>query len=447
MARRPNLLLVFADQMRAEALGSANPQVQTPCLDRMGAQGVTFTNAIANLPLCTPSRASLLTGRYPLGCRSVVNDLPLPTDQVTFAHVLGEAGYRTGYVGKWHLDRWPRSRFTPPGPDRQGFADYWAVHNCTHRYFAPRYYLDTPELITPEGYEPEVQTELALGFLRRFRDDPWCLVLSWGPPHDPYDQVPERYRAIYDPEKLVLRPNCGPEANRRVIADYYAAVTALDENCGRLLVALEELGLAEDTLVVFTSDHGDMLYSQGRSQKQAPWEEAIGIPLLMRWPGVLPAGLTSPELFGIADLAPTLLSLLGCPVPPVMEGEDLAALIRGRQPPGRSSVPIMSLVPTDNAKRYQDRPWRGVRTPRHTYARWQDRAWVLYDHQADPYQLHNLVDDPAHAELQAELEAELGRWLDRLHDPFPDEQGCLALLGLTREWEERQAHFHHGGNW
>jgi len=288
MADRPNLLLVFADQMRGEAMGSVNPQVLTPHLDRLAGEGVRFSNAVAECPLCTPSRAMLLTGKYPLGCRTVLNDLPMPVDQTTFAHVMGGEGYRTGYVGKWHLDGFPRSKFTPPGPRRQGFDDYWAAYNCTHLYFEPRYYLDTPELVRAQGYEPDVQTDLALGFLERYRQEPFCLVVSWGPPHNPYQMVPEQYRARYYPEKLALRPNVGPDANRRAIADYYAAVTALDANLGRLLAALERLGLAERTMVVFTSDHGDLLWSHGRTDKQAPWEESISIPLIMRYPGVLP---------------------------------------------------------------------------------------------------------------------------------------------------------------
>ena len=447
MADRPNLLLVFADQMRGEAMGTVNPQVLTPHLDRLAGEGVRFSNAIAECPLCTPSRAMLLTGKYPLGCRTVLNDLPMPVDQTTFAHVMGGEGYRTGYVGKWHLDGFPRSKFTPPGPRRQGFDDYWAAYNCTHLYFEPRYYLDTPELVRAQGYEPDVQTDLALGFLERYRQEPFCLVVSWGPPHNPYEMVPEQYRARYHPEKLALRPNVGPDANRRAIADYYAAVTALDANLGRLLAALERLGLAERTMVVFTSDHGDLLWSHGRTDKQAPWEESISIPLIMRYPGVLPAGACCPELIGVADLAPTLLSLAGCPVPAEMEGLDLAAVARGERAPQRRSLLIMDPVPTDNALQWGVRAWRGVRTPRYTYARWQDADWVLYDNQQDPYQLHNLAADPAQAGLKAELEAELAGWLERLGDPFPSGEGCLALLGQSEAWRQRQAHFRSGKHW
>jgi len=449
MPDKPNLLLVFADQMRAEAMGCmGNAQVHTPHLDRLAAQGALFTNAIANHPLCTPSRASLLTGRYPLSCRTVTNDLQMPTDQVTFAHVLGRAGYRCGYVGKWHLDGWPRNQFTPPGPRRQGFDDYWAVHNCTHDYFHPHYYLnDDPNLVEVPGYEPEVQTDLAIGCLERWKDEPFCLVVSWGPPHNPYEMVPERYRKQYDPEALVLRPNCGQDANRRNVADYYAAVTALDENLGRLLAALDRLGIAGRTLVVFTSDHGDLLWSHHLTDKQAPWEEAIHIPLVMRLPGTIPAGRKSEELIGIADLAPTMLGLLGARVPREMEGLDFTWAALGQAGSGHTSVPIMDLVPTDNALRWNIHPWRGVRTRRYTYARRQGQPWVLYDNREDPYQLKNLAEEASAAPLRREMEGELQSWLERLGDRFGTAEECLASLGQTEAWAKRQEHFHKGGNW
>ncbi len=449
MPRPTSVLLVFADQMRGEAMGCmGNAQVQTPNFDRFAGEGVRFTRAYANCPVCTPSRASLLTGRYPLGCRTLVNDLQMPQDNVTFAHALGGRGYRTGYVGKWHLDGWPRDQFTPPGPRRQGFDDFWAVYNCTHDYFHPRYYLDSPELVTAEGYDADVHTDLAIGFLERHRREPFCLTVSWGPPHNPYPMVPQEYRDRYDPEKLATRPNWGPEVKRQDVADYYAAVTALDANFGRLLSTLERLGRAEDTLVIFTSDHGDLLWSHGRTDKQAPWEEAIHIPLLMRLPGGLPAGATCEGLIGIADLMPTMLSLAGCPLPAGLEGQDLAAMSRGEGPGPYESVPIFDLVPTDNALRYDVRPWRGVRTARYTYARWPDGPWVLYDNEADPYQLHNLATEPAAAGLRAELEADTERWLERLGDPFaPTGDECLANLGQLEAWRARQAHFRGGGKW
>src|SRR6185437_4247447 len=184
---------------------------------------------------------------------------------------------------------------------------------------------------------------------------PFCLFLSWGPPHDPYPLVPDRYRALYDPQKLTLRPtvrtlrpasarlarNLEP---RQTLADYYAAITALDEQLGRLLAALQATGLAGNTIVVFTSDHGDQLWSQGTMKKQQPYEESVRIPLLVRWPGRIPSGRVVDGLVGIVDYAPTLLGLAGLPALPGAQGEDRADLFRGERAQGADSVFLMDIT-------------------------------------------------------------------------------------------------------
>ncbi len=445
--KQTNILLILADQHRGMDLRCAgNSQIQTPNLDRLAWEGVFFDNAIANSPLCTPSRGILLTGKYPIANGCVSNDLPLPTGQSTLATVLTGRGYRSGYIGKWHLDGIPRSKFTPPGPRRHGFDAYWAAYNCHHEYFKPKFYLDAPELIETSGYEPDVQTDLAINFLKQNAARPFFLMVSYGPPHDPYDQVPDAYKSLYDPEKLTLRPNA-PNANRSQISGYYAHITALDANLGRLIQILEELGIRENTLIVYTSDHGDMLGSHDRKNKQQPWEESIQVPLIFSQPGRLPAGIKPDALFGTADLAPTLLSLAGAPVPGEMEGQDLSGSLLGGASPARESVPILDIIPADQAKQWNGRTWRGVRTRRYTYARFVDEGWVLYDNWADPYQQDNLINRPVHRQLREVMENELQYWLKRLHDPFLPEPDMLAHLGLSEAWREREAHFQAGGKW
>jgi len=448
--KRMNLLLVFADQMRGQDLGAAgNPQVMTPNLDRLAREGVFFSNAVANCPVCTPSRGSLLTGLSPLAHRAVTNDLPVRTDIPSLGTALRAAGYRTGYVGKWHLDGLPRDKFTPPGPRRLGFDDYWAVWNCAHDYFDGRYFLDTEEVHRFEGYEPDGQTDLAIGFLERHRREPFALVLSYGPPHAPYEQVPDEFLKLYEPRRLELRPNVIDRAAgrqerwRRTLARYYAAITALDADLGRLLGALERLGLSDRTLVVFTSDHGDMLGSQGRRKKEQPWEESIRVPLLMRAPGALPAGRRFAAPTGIMDLAPTLLGLLGVDVPDSMQGLDLSALLRGGGGEPPRSVPIGIYIPVDQAVEQGVPEWRGIRTGRYTYARFgSGEPWVLYDNVADPYQLRNLAAEPSAAALRADLDAELEGWLERLDDPFLPWQETVRRLGMVEIWNERERRMH-----
>ena len=180
---KPNLLFIFADQMRAMDMGCAgNPDVKTPAMDRLAREGLRLTNTIATCPVCGPNRAILWTGLYATTNRIVTNDLPLSTEFPTLGTITKASGYRTGYIGKWHLDGTPRNKFTPPGPRRFGF-DHWAAYNCTHHYFKPKYYRDEPEVIEKEGYEPEVQTDLTLEFLDQQSDKAsFCLALSWGPP-------------------------------------------------------------------------------------------------------------------------------------------------------------------------------------------------------------------------------------------------------------------------
>lgn len=445
--RKPNILIIHVDQHRGMDCGYAgNKQVKTPNLDQLAASGVVFRNAIANSPLCTPSRAILLSGKYPLKTGCISNDLRMNTGQATLSTELDAQGYECGYIGKWHLDGIPRSGFTPPGPRRQGFDAYWAVYNCHHNYMEPKYYLDTPELIEKEGYEPFIQTDLAIDFIRKHDRSPYCLLVSYGPPHAPYQLMPEPHKSMYDPEKIELRPNV-KDPKRDDIAGYFGHITALDGCVGCILKTLGETGRRHNTIVVFTSDHGDMLWSQGRVKKQQPWEESINVPLIVSQPGRIPEGKRSDDLFGTADLTPTLLALTGTPVPGVMEGMDLSQRILTDRGPAHESVPILDIIPADQAKQWNGETWRGVRTRRYTYARWREKGWVLYDNLNDPYQLNNLIDDPSEGPLREKMEGELQAWLKRINDPFLSVDGMLELTGLTEAWKERNEHFAAGRNW
>jgi arylsulfatase A-like enzyme len=439
---------VFADQMRGMDMGCAgNPDVHTPTMDALAGDGLRLTSCTATVPVCGPNRATLLTGLYPTTHDVLGNDFPLPATLPSLGTIAQENGYRTGYIGKWHLDGVPRSKFTPRGPRRHGF-DFWAAYNCTHDYFHSKYYRDTPDLIEVPGYEPEVQTDLAVDFLDHCADgEPFCLVLSWGPPHNPYDHVPERYRALYDPDSLSLRPNVQSGADnplargadcRRTIANYYAAITALDDQLARLLATLDARSLAENTVVIFTSDHGDMLWSHGWMRKQAPYEESINVPFLLRWPGNVPPGRVSEALVGTVDLLPTLIGLLGWEAQATFEGEDLSRVLLeqgGHMPDSLFIANSLSL----NEARQQNMPeWRGVRTRRHTYVELPGRRpWLLFDNQEDPYQMRNLVDQPEHSELRRRLASTLSEWLNRTGDPFLPGEEMVRAMGVYEVYAER----------
>jgi len=439
-AERPNILLILPDQMRASAMGcDGNAEVKTPGIDRLAAEGIRFKRTYANVPVCCPARSILMTGTYPHVNGMVANDLRLREERVTIAEILRDAGYRTGFVGKWHLDGGPRDPgFVPPGPRRQGF-EFWAAYECHHKHFAPDYFRDTPERIVVNKFEPEASCDFAVEFLKsQPKDKPFFLTVQMGPPHDPYG-APENYMKLYDAERLTPdaswqpgsegRPTPktglrrGPMANRFVpvggkeeIAAYYAAITAIDDQVGRLLATLKETGADQDTIILFTSDHGDMLGDHGMRRKRKPHDESARVPGILRWPARVPKGQVVDTLFSHIDMAPTLLALAGHAVPKDMQGADLSRVALGQGTGGPEAVLLQIFVPfnPDGIAK----PWRGIITARHTYARYKDGPWVLFDHETDPREMKNLAADPAAKELRGNLDAQLAALMKKNGDAW-----------------------------
>ena len=203
--RKPNIIFIFADQMRAHALGCyGNTNLPTPQFDAMAASGMVMENAISTWPVCSPQRAMLLTGLHPMKNGVVSNDVGIKDGIPSIATACKNQGYDTGYIGKWHIE-WHREAFIPK--ERRLDFDYWAVNNCTHKYTDHYYCTDTPEKIHFKGYDADIQTDLAIDYIKTQQDKPFCLVLSWGPPHGPYNDVPQKYKDRIDPEKISLRNN------------------------------------------------------------------------------------------------------------------------------------------------------------------------------------------------------------------------------------------------
>jgi len=419
--RRPSLLFIFPDQMRAQALGvMGNQDVRTPHLDRLASEGVLFENTLANSPVCSPARAVMLTGKYAHRNGMIANDLRLREEEITLAELFQQAGYATGFIGKWHLDGGPRlPGFVPPGPRRQGFQ-FWAANECSHRHFDNTYFRDTDQPLKMDRFEPEVWTDLAIEFLQARAKDarPFFLMIGMGPPHDPYG-APEKYMKLYDPAKLAMRPNWKSAPNvpgPKQIAAYYAAITAIDEQVGRLLEELNRLGLAEDTIVWFTSDHGDMLGSHGLPLKRKPFEESIRVPGILRYPRRIRGPRREPALFSHVDFAPTFLSLCGLRAPSFMQGRDLSGIALGKEKRGPDSVYFQIFGPYAPGR--VPAGWRGVRTQRYMYARFRERPWVLFDLASDPFELKNLAEDPGAGQILAEMEARLKEWMRRTGDSW-----------------------------
>jgi arylsulfatase A-like enzyme len=419
---RPNLVYVFADQLRAQATGYAgDPNIHTPNLDKLAGESINFVNAVSCCPVCTPYRASLMTGQYPLTHGLFLNDLCLGDEAASIAQTYSEVGYDTGYIGKWHLDGHGRSSYIPP-ERRHGF-DYWKVLECTHKYNESYYYAsDDPTKRMWEGYDAIAQTLDVQQYITDHgnREKPFILFLSWGPPHNPYRTAPRKYREMYDPKNITLRPNVPEESRKTALKDlagYYAHISALDDCVGDILKTLDRTGIADNTIFVFTSDHGDMHGSQGMIRKQRPWDESIRVPFLLRYPVAHGrTGRTIDMPINTPDIMPTLLGLSGITIPQTVEGTDYCGIIRGEEPPADNPVLIMCPSPFGEWKRGEGREYRGVRTVRYTYVRDLNGPWLLYDNKNDPYQMDNLVNRAE--SLQNEMETTLQRILKDTNDEF-----------------------------
>ena len=428
--KKPNLVFVLTDQWRASAFGYAgDPNVKTPQIDKLAAQSVRFTNAVSVCPVCTPYRAALMTGRFPTTTGMFLNDLYLPESELCMGEIFQSQGYDTAYIGKWHLDGHGRESFIPP-PRRQGF-DYWKVAECTHDYNHSHYYSgDSPEMIFWDGYDAYAQTKDAQSYLQDHAksEKPFLLFVGFGPPHFPHDSAPDDLKKLYPAENLLLPPNVATQRKAtalRELVGYYAHCTALDQCVGDLLLTLEETGLAETTVVVFTSDHGEMMgaHDVAPLQKQWPFDEAAHVPLLLRYPGSEARDVATP--ITTTDILPTLLGLVGIPVPTTVEGEDLTPILKaGGAGPDRA-VLVMSVSPfTDELPEY-----RGIRTSRYTYVRNVSEPWLMFDNQNDPCQMRNLLNEPEHAELQKQLDGDLQAHLKTIGDEFQPREYYLDKWG------------------
>ena len=313
IGKKPNIMLVFGDQWRGQAFGyAADPNVQTPHIDRFAEQSLNFENAVSGCPVCCPARASLLTGQSPLTHGVIVNDVSLSQSSPFMGKLFADQGYETAYIGKWHVDGHGRSNYIPR--ERRGGFDYWKVLECTHDYNSSHYYSgDNQEKLKWDGYDAISQTQDAIEYIRDRgpQDDPFLMILSWGPPHDPYETAPAEYRELYSPDTLELRSNVPEEFvdwTRKSLTGYYAHCTALDDCMGSLLQEIDRCGLTDDTIVLFFSDHGDMVGSHAMNNKQKPWEESVSVPFLLRYPDKFGyKGKTLKAPIDIPDILPTLL--------------------------------------------------------------------------------------------------------------------------------------------
>ncbi|TDE14273.1 sulfatase [Jiangella asiatica] len=457
--RRPNILLICTDQQRYSALGAyGNDEIDTPTLDRLAAEGVLFENCYVQNPVCGPSRASLMTGRYVQSHGQWANGVALPEHEQLFSRVLAGAGYDCGLVGKLHLAACFGGRTEPRHDD--GFRVWRWAHDPGHRSPENQYHRwlqeEHPDLwravndpntpttfanIETRGHFSRWISTETIDFLRngRERARPFFVVANFFDPHHAFD-APEEYVKRYDPEtlsrpvtragELAGKPSIFTEASARSYAGhergyveyspselqetkaaYYAMVSLIDDEVGRILDALEAEGLADDTLVIFTSDHGEMLGDHQLMLKgPMMYEPAVRVPLILRWPGALPAGHRRAEFVQWIDLAPTILEAAGLDPMRRGQGETLLPLARGDHASWTRDWAICEY--RDSGHSY-DPP---VHTTMLRHDRWKlvvhhgppstarDRAGELYDLAADPHELDNRWDDPAFVQSRIELQ-------------------------------------------
>lgn len=433
--RKPNILYVLVDQWRAQSTGYAGDNnVITPHLDRLASKSLNLTHAVSGMPVCSPHRASFLTGQYPLTHGVFMNDVLLDTNRTTIAKVFKENDYQTAYWGKWHVDGHGRSSYIPKSR-QQGF-DEWKALECSHDYNQSAYYEgDSKEKKKWETYDAIAQTQDVCQYLKKQNpgDAPFFLVLSIGSPHDPYQTAPEKYKKLYEHTIFKLRGNVPADKFEKVQNDlrgYYAHMTAIDDCMGQLWQTLQEKGLEENTLIVFTSDHGDLLGSHNAWNKQQPYDESIRVPFLIHYPkGLGTKGRKSAALINSPDIMPTLLGFSGIKIPKTVEGVDFSANFLGKKKNKVSYTLLSCVQPFGQWPRNKGgKEYRGLMTEKYTYVRDLNGPWLFFDREKDPFQLDNLVGKKDVKIQQNKLEKMLANELKKRKDAF------LPGLQYVKKW-------------
>ncbi len=457
---RPNILFIMTDD---QAVGQMSCEggaiIRTPNMDRLAREGVRFQNAFCTNSLCAPGRATVLTGTYSHINRVFGNSEAkgaierLDPNLPTFPRLLQQAGYRTGIVGKWHLSH-----------DPAGF-DYWCVLPGQGLYFDPDF-IEMGVRKKMSGYCTDVTTDLALAFLHKHHSSgPFCLLYQHKAPHRPFKPAPRHARLLersqlphpptYDDDYATrkvareaedmkfeislardyddLPKDLSPSQKKdwifqRFVKDHYAALYGVDENLGRVLDYLDQKGLAEDTLILYTSDNGFYLGEHGWYDKRFMYEPSFRVPLLARYPRAALAGHVAPEFVANIDYAPTILDFAGVPLPESIQGRSLRPILEGRPPENwrrsvyyaywENSWALRNASPeqmTDPTFRYftphRVGPHRGVRTRRYKLIEFFSEGdyWELFDLDQDPHELNNVYGRTEYAEIAERLKQELAR--------------------------------------
>ncbi len=439
-AERPNIVVVLVDDLRWDDIGCAgHPFARTPNIDRVAHEGIRFRNAFCTTPLCSPVRGSLLTGLYTHhhGILDNTNRSAASHKLITFPLVLQKAGYATAYVGKWHMGN--------DDSARPGF-DHWVSMKGQGTSFDPVLNVNGKP-VKHKGHTTDALNEHAEQFVRRQKDKPFCLYIAHKALHPELVQYDDgsisdpsaarfmpakRHQKLYADEAIPRRLNVTdslagkpallrkikdlPPLSRKTgtsdetIRDRLRMLAAVDEGVGSLFKALEETDQLDNTVLVLLSDHGYWYGEHGLSvERRLPYEEALRIPLLIRYPPVVKAGQTNDDFALSIDLAPTLLDLAGVKNQPAMDGRSLTPLLRGESPEDWRTSFLIEYNTDTVFPRVLTMGYRAIRNKRWKFIRYQDLGGMneLYDLKIDPYEMNNMIKDPSANKVLKQLQAEL----------------------------------------
>ncbi|MCH2568726.1 MAG: sulfatase-like hydrolase/transferase [Pseudomonadales bacterium] len=460
--KKKNIIVCLCDQLRASEVGCyGNDIIQTPNMDALAASGMRFQYGVTNDPLCMPARSTVVSGQYARTCSGQLNNTsvlfpggwmmpPYPEEgrphlpDKTLPECLRDEGYYNAAIGKWHIHTWPHEI---------GFDEY-VIPRTQHCHLGQHYTANGGAEFVPPGYSLEFELDTVGSFLQGRDEQPFFLFFNISPPHTPFFDIPNEYRTMYDPREMPIRDNCfidGVMAGnenvfrtylfenkhyfyklphtkdmpedfdlRDLYTQYYGATSWVDSAVGRLMGMLQENGLDEDTIVLFTADHGDNLGSHHRWNKTLMYQESSSVPCIYHVPGVTNGKVADTQMVSHVDIMPTMLDLIGAEAPPHVQGRSVAPVIRGEV-----DVLLNNYVFIESEIQAV-----GVRTPQYTFAKRFDRAtrqtsrdkMRLYDIKADPFEMTNLADSEKEHPAIGEWEGILDDW----HENTP--------------WMEREQH-------
>jgi len=463
--KKPNLLIVHCDELNFRTLGcyratlapdqaymwGKESVVETPHIDALASEGALCTKTYAASPVCSPSRSSFVSGQYPQNTPVTTNNVPMSDDVVTFAELLGKAGYATGYAGKWHLDGSGKPQW---GPERQfGFADNRYMFNRGHW----KQFEDTPdgprvkavdkkgnpsysvEGADEESFATDFLTHRTIDFMEEHKAEPFCYMLSIPDPHGP-DTVRAPYDSMYS-DDVVEKPRTfdkdkatapswakpAPKCNYKM-ASYRGMMKCIDDCVGKLITYLKANDLYDNTIVVFTADHGDMRGEHHRQNKGIPLEASAKVPFVVRYPSQIPGGTRVDQVVNTVDFLPTMLAMMGVATAGKEEGRNVSGLLAsGKAPSSWKDVTFMRSTGNPGS----DKGWVGAVTPRYKLLLSdQDEPWLL-DLDQDPDELTNFIASPEHQDVVKSLAQDLAAYGERHGDAYltnPKTKGDLDKL-------------------